>query len=83
MTDTPLRRIARALVKSQSGVDDFDALDAEMQDSLLRDARAVLEAIREPSEAIMDAGADVIGSTLALHDGPEIWRAMIDAALSE
>jgi len=43
MTDTPLHRAARALMKSQSGVDDFDALDDEMQQGLLDDVRAVLE----------------------------------------
>jgi len=43
MTDTPLIRAARALMLSQSGVDDFDALDPEMQAGLLDDVRAVLE----------------------------------------
>ena len=42
MTDAPLHRAARALMKSQSGVDDFDALDDEMQKGLLDDVRAVV-----------------------------------------
>lgn len=50
MTDTPLTRAARALVLSQSGVDDFDALDEEMQQGLVEDVKAVLGAFREPAE---------------------------------
>ena len=80
MTDTPLRRAARALMKSQSGVDDFDALDDEMQASLLDDVRAVLGQLREPSEAMIACGAQNEGSEVGAVIA---WQDMIDAALSE
>ena len=87
MIDTPLQRAARALMKSQSGVDDFDALDDEMQKGLLDDVRAVLEALREPSKAMIVEGVaerHEQGVPEAWSLATEnIWRAMIDAALSE
>jgi len=78
LTETPLYRAARALMKSQSGVDDFDALDDEMQKGLLDDVRAVLAAVREPSEAMWDAGFEIYPKYQEEH-----WQAMIDAALAE
>jgi len=89
MTDTPLHRAARALMKSQSGVDDFDALDDEMQASLLDDVRAVLEALREPSPLMLTSAAYTLaGVTKEANEANEqeawrIFRRMIDAALSE
>ena len=79
MTDTPLRRAAQALMKSQSGVDDFDALDDEMQASLLDDVRAVLKAMWEPSDTMIDAARDFV----TINHPADVWPAMIDAALAE
>ena len=79
MTDTPLHRAARALMKSQSGVDDFDALDDEMQASLLDDVRAVVQALWEPSDAMIAAAQD----NVTINHPADVWPAMVDAALAE
>lgn len=92
MTDSIITRATRALAKSQCGVDDLDGLDEEMQAKLREDVRAVLEAIREPSEGMVEAGMDYDERELNLRLGraPTVeecqigeWSAMIDAALSE
>lgn len=89
---TPIDRAARALALSQCGEDCFDALEPEAQEALRENVRAVLLAIREPSEGMGDAGRDVTGGyPYAPHEIPKlgylqvhmIWHAMIDAALSE
>lgn len=79
MTDTPLRRAARALMLSQSGVDDFDALDPEMQAQVLKDVAAVLQACWEPSDAMILAAQDVA----TINHPADVWPAMIDAAIAE
>ena len=53
-----------------------------------RQVRAVLEAVREPDEAMLDAGGNSDG-TLPINEGEckvfpaVIWRAMIDAMLRD
>lgn len=79
MTDTPLRRIAKALMKLRSGVDDLENLDDEMQASLIEEARVVLQAIWEPSDAQIQAARDAV----TINHPADVWPAMIDAALSE
>lgn len=61
----------------------------------VEDARAVLRAIREPSDAMVESGGNVqwwetIGDSgetveagLASDDVARVWQAMIDAALEE
>ncbi len=44
-------------------------------------ARAVLAAMREPTEAMCDAGH--LGHYITRDDANDVWRAMIDAALKE
>lgn len=44
-------------------------------------ARAVLEAIREPTEAMVGAGYDCPIIDYDGQDPKEVWQAMIDAAL--
>jgi hypothetical protein len=49
-------------------------------------ARAVLQAIREPSDAVTDVGVDMLterGCNPLSGDAEAVWQAMIDAALSE
>jgi hypothetical protein len=48
-------------------------------------ARAVLEAMREPTPKMLKVGADAIDHFLVDADGTEIhaWHAMIDAALKD
>lgn len=73
MTDTPLRRAARALAKHQSGVDDFDSLDEALQDALIEEVRVVLREVREPSVEMKHAS-----DRIAHARDEEIWQAMID-----
>jgi hypothetical protein len=40
-------------------------------------ARAAIESMREPTEAMYEAGG------MAEGEAPDLWRAMIDAALAE
>lgn len=70
---SPLERAAWAI---------HDILEGEHhKDNYVRAARAVLTAIREPSEGMQAAG---YGECHHPKDIPEhIWQAMIDAALSE
>ena len=45
-------------------------------------ARAVIEAMREPTEAMAVAGAEWVDDGMALKTSAEtVWQAMIDAAL--
>jgi hypothetical protein len=92
---TPLEKAARALAKVQSGTDEWDAYDQAFQETLIEAVRAVLQAIREPSEVMVEAGAvDVYSQTYADHMESEVreddrriaqnvWCEMIDAALTE
>lgn len=46
-------------------------------------ARAVLQAIREPSEAMKIAGHGEEAPSRQVSKVPNIWQAMIDAALAD
>lgn len=76
---------ARALALAQSGVDEFDALDEGFRETLRENVRAVLRAIREPTDHMLISGR----APLPEHDEPLLedaencWQAMIDAALAE
>lgn len=76
---TPLRKAARAKVLIESGSDDFDALSEELQEQVIESVKAVLMAIREPSEAMVMAGDE----QPVLDGSDKRWRAMIDAAIAE
>lgn len=79
MTETPLRRAARALAIEESGTDCYDGLDDEMQAGLLRRATAVLQACWEPSDAQIQAARDFV----TINHPADVWPAMIDAAIAE
>lgn len=50
------------------------------RDDYLSDARAAIEAMREPTEGMAD---QIIYSQLeTIQQGEDLWRAMIDAALA-
>jgi len=90
MTDTPLRRAALALMQSRGGVGEFDGLDEKTRNGLLQDVRAVLAAVREPSQLMVEAGAEIVKNVHVeesdeafASDAVNTWRYMIDAALSE
>ena len=50
-------------------------------------ARAAIEAMRQPSDQMMDAPlgsrGDTVRGFLDMYDAEQVWQAMIDAALSE
>lgn len=87
MTDTnemtPLERAAKA-------IDDLLGVDGQLDATPEEAARAVLEAIREPSE-VMVAGAGINApEEIVFYDRADVqahlsraWQAMIDAALEE
>ncbi|MEE4455117.1 hypothetical protein [Novosphingobium resinovorum] len=90
MTRPIIERAARALAQSASGHDDWDALDSQHQEAIIRDVLAVLHAIREPSDAMSRAGAEVIrnlavSDTAAGYQGDaaSTWRFMVAAAMNE
>jgi hypothetical protein len=71
MMDPMLVRIAKAIAKSE-GDDDWQAhLDS---------ARASLEVLREPSQAMLEAATSGLPDW---GDLPADWRAMIDSVLGE
>ncbi len=77
---TPLERAARAVC--ERGWDGspgykWENISAAEKDEYRRDARAVLQAIREPSERMADAAIAEDSEDLRAQ-----FRAMIDAALS-
>lgn len=86
---TPLERAARALYRT----DDFDPHqfgEDRLWPDLVDYVRLVLHAIREPSEAMLDAGSEIVRSVRQAEsdfavqdDAKSAWRSMIDAALEE
>lgn len=85
---TPLERAAKAAYEQGEaersttfGVDWDDPSLENVRETFLRRTRAILTAIREPSEGMADAGS----KAAAYHgeDGRPVWQAMIDAALNE
>lgn len=86
---SPLTTAARALVLAQSGVDCYEDLEPEAQESAREHVRAVLLAIRDPSDAMMaageydDYGPPGEGVWFGGSHLEDSWTRMIDAALSE
>lgn len=85
-----IERAARALY--QSAPHDFDPnqmVQAATWPDLVEQARAVLQAIREPSEKMVAAGSfagafDIPdGRYSASEEAQKVWEAMIDTALEE
>jgi hypothetical protein len=82
-----IERAARALVKAQSGVDQWEGLDAELQLQLIIEARTVIEAIREPSDLMALAGERLLGDdrchSVDVGDMRDSWIVMVDALLDK
>jgi len=83
---TMLDHAARALSKLRSGGDDYDALDDELKADLRNEARTMLLALREPSDEVTSAGAEIIRNVRRAEsaeafqsDAANTWRFMIDA----
>lgn len=87
---TPLDRAARAAL-DEFGVHLEDLAPGAEDDIAQRVARAVLEAIREPSEGMVMAacgiyptdGSEPILDDLVVDQNIEVYQRMIDAALGE
>ena len=64
---------------------EWDDLPEEQRRILLATQYAALEALREPSGAMLRAGAHACDEYLTDADGTErfVWSAMIDAVLAE
>jgi hypothetical protein len=77
-----IERVARALDECHdpSSWHPYDFWD---HDFALELARAAIEAMREPTDAMKQAGDDFSGNLAITHDasGEGTWQAMIDAAL--
>ncbi|WP_088471892.1 hypothetical protein [Sphingopyxis witflariensis] len=76
---TPLERAARALCRLDGHPENATMDRKPLWADYLPEARAVLQAIREPSVSMLSA-ADRHDKRDASADA---WRAMIDAALAE
>jgi len=76
-----IERVAKAL--ADCALEPFDELS---RSKYMGDARAVIEAMREPTEAMTAAAWDTLdwGPPMAVKDEAmpaPVWRCMIDAAL--
>jgi hypothetical protein len=88
--ENPFERAVQALVWRIGGQMN-DRLDDAATEWWLRDTvRTVLQAIREPSEGMVEAGAYQVPCAQGAEEGPpnlsaarECYTAMIDAALEE
>ena len=82
-----LERIARALCAHAGNPENTQFEGRPMWESYLPEARAVLEAIREPDDMMKEAGAEIIknaldgqGEEAQESDAANVWRYMINAA---
>lgn len=88
---TPLERAARAMYDNVQPEWDWDDPDAELLRRMYLDnARAALNAVREPTDAMKSAGAEVTrfiapdeGDGAYESEAANTWRFMISALLSE
>lgn len=83
-----LERAARALCTQAGNPENTQFEGRPMWQSYLPEARAVLEAIREPDERMKEAGAEIVkfavdgqGEEAREQDAANVWRFMIAAAL--
>jgi hypothetical protein len=91
MTKSPIERAARAMYDTVDPEWEWDDPEAELLRRMYREnAKAAILALKEPSEVMVDAGADVVRnvntaeSDFAVRDDTKsVWNMMIDAALGE
>lgn len=91
MSENMVERVARAIQATRGPRENRDRAPPATRQLWLSDARAAIEAMREPTTAMI-AAADALTVVGALDyhtaidvpaDHDEAWRAMIDAALAE
>lgn len=73
----------RAIFRGVSDAAGLDWSEKSFQDSMAFLARAVIEAIREPSEAMVDAIGLAQPSPSLRQQAVDDWKAMINQILSE
>ncbi len=85
---TPIERGMQALAVSLGS--EPGTLDAEARRKLAVAVRAVLEAVREPDQLMMESGAEIVryvgngeSDEAYRDDAANIWRSMIAAVLAE
>jgi len=85
---TKLEEVARALA-CDGQQDQWEALTLVERSNARADAYRVIEALRNPTEEIVEAGFDndelgiIWTAAITPDDRKEIWQAMIDSILSE
>lgn len=86
---TPIERGVQALAVSLEAGDSA-ALDAESRRKFAGAVRAVLEAVREPDQLMMESGAEIVryvgnseSDEAYRDDAANIWRSMVAAVLAE
>lgn len=88
MPDAPsmIERVARRLFwqhdgkYAERGMPTWESLDDLTRDSFLKDARAAIDEMREPTDAMVEAGDK---DTRDWASAETAYRAMIDAAISD
>ena len=88
MTDSMIERVARAICRANCTPDmsaeDIDCQEENAWDMWVPEARAAIEAMREPTEEMLYCGDAQISDWDRTHeDVRAAWHAMIDAALKE
>jgi hypothetical protein len=85
-----IKKIALAILNSDREAAGFPPVESRDgipdSDGYVRNATAVLLALRTPSETMVEAGNSVlteIGCNPVTGDEIAVWQAMIDAALTE
>jgi hypothetical protein len=85
---TMLDTAARALATARSGIDGYDALDEELKADLRQEVRDVLRSLRDPTNHVTSAGAEIIRTVRQgesdeafQSDAANTWRFMIDAVI--
>jgi len=73
-----IEKVARAMCLESSGYDSWERTPVDIQEAWKKSAKAAIEAMREPSEKMVQAGIDE-----GLHKPGNWYPAMIDAALED
>jgi hypothetical protein len=91
MADNPemIERVARAIWSADRNVGGYgwEWLDESWRAGYYAQARSAIEAMREPTEEMIERGDDHakgwFASISVTYDSEEVWHAMIDAALGK
>lgn len=86
-TSSMVERVARAMAEKskarQPGMHTLNALKMDGEEDFMQMARAAIEAMREPTEAMSEAMRIANMNVAGGYDGPSGWEAAIDAALKD